>query len=184
MDALTKSLQRICGWFKSHEIAYMIFGGVANSYYGNPRLTFDVDVKVLINQDEIPSFIKNIAEVGNIVPSEPAKFIEETGVLPVDVEGVRVDMVIAELPFELEAINRSRFVHYLDTEMRVCTLEDLIVQKVVSTRNKDWMDIETLVHMHRKTLDWDYILHHGSDLAGFLDRSEMIVRLRRWRNEG
>ena len=171
-----------CEWFESQAIPYMVFGGVANSYYGNPRQTFDIDVKILLDSEEVSSFIQNIAGICTILPEKPSRFVEETGVLPVDIEGVRTDIVFAELPFEKEAIERSRTVLYLDVSMRMCTLEDLILQKAVSTRDRDWMDIERLVELHREDLDWAYVLGHASELAAFLDRSEIRDKLSRWRD--
>ena len=34
-------------------IPYMIIGGIANSIYGNPRQTFDIDIKVQVDIETI-----------------------------------------------------------------------------------------------------------------------------------
>lgn len=39
------------------------------------------------------------------------------------------------------------------TAMRVCRVEDLILQKVMSKRFEDWDDVRTLVVLHRPRLD-------------------------------
>jgi hypothetical protein len=47
-------------------------------------------------------------------------------------------------------------------------VEDLIIQKSISTRLKDWSDINEIVKFQKTVIDWDYLLKHISDLAGFL----------------
>ena len=44
MNRLIKALTSITNWLEKMEIPYMVFGGIANSLYGNPRQTFDIDV--------------------------------------------------------------------------------------------------------------------------------------------
>ncbi len=40
---------------------------------------------------------------------------------------------------------------FLDIKIRVCQAEDLIIQRVVSTREKDWMDNRLRTLLPRKT---------------------------------
>lgn len=43
---LIESLSEIVEFLKINKIPYMIFGGIANSIYRNPRQTFDIDIKI------------------------------------------------------------------------------------------------------------------------------------------
>ena len=108
--------------------------------------------------------------------------LEKTNVLPIEVEGVRFDLVIAELPFEKEAIRRSRKSTLFGIEANVCTLEDFIIQKFVSTREKDWIDIRKVVELHSDNLDWDYIMKHCKDLSGFLDDATLVRKMEQLKN--
>lgn len=184
MDPLIRALRIIIGHLTEMQIPYMVFGGIANSLYGNPRQTFDIDIKIALDSDAaLENLIAKINAIGKVIPQSPRAFIDETGVLPVEIEGVRVDLVIARLPFELEAIQRSQKIRYAGLDFQVCRIEDLIVHKVISTRLKDWADIETLVQLHHNTLDWQYLLKHVQGLASFLDRPEIIQNLKRLKNE-
>lgn len=43
MGELKKSLLIITQWLEARKIPYMVFGGVAVSFYGLPRQTFDIE---------------------------------------------------------------------------------------------------------------------------------------------
>lgn len=176
------ALGKITSEFNKRSIPYMVFGGIANSIYGNPRQTFDIDIKFTLDTD-VGDFIEWLRKIGNIVPKDPKQFIVETNVIPVDIGNVRVDLVFANLPFEREAINRSIMVDFLGIQIRVCTPEDLIIQKAVSVRDKDWMDIRYIIENMKDELDWGYLLGHCKELADFLDDPEIYNRLVKYKNE-
>ncbi len=182
-NPLIKALADISVWLTENAIPYMVFGGVANSIYGDARQTFDVDFKIIYSADRpLDQFLNSLSSAAHILPEDPEQFISDTQVLPVQVSGVRVDLVFATLPFEIEAIERSPVKEVFGLKIHVCTPEDLIVQKAISTRDKDWLDIENLVKREKKALDWEYIEKHCSELAEFLDRPHLIRRIVKFKN--
>jgi predicted nucleotidyltransferase len=184
MSGLVEAVKRATALLDEMRVPYMVFGGIANSIYGNPRLTFDVDIKFLLEQpDEMERFLAGIASIATILPRDPKRFIRETNVLPVDINGVRTDLVKAELPFEKEAIARSRAIDFYGATIRVCTAEDLIIQKAVSTREKDWHDIKCIIENQHDRMNWAYLLKHCQELARFLDRKDIHDKIKGWLNE-
>ena len=162
----------------------MVFGGVANSIYGNPRQTFDIDIKISLEPGyPIGNFIEDLRKISTIIPHDPISFINETQVLPIDLLEVRIDIVFAGLPFEIEAIQRSRVVEFGGVCFNACTVEDLIIHKAVSTRQKDWLDIDVLIKGRKNSIDWDYLLKHCEELGCFLDRPEIISTIYRLKDE-
>ncbi len=99
-------------------------------------------------------------------------------VVPVRVEGIRIDIVIARLPYEHEAIARSIRIPVLGHPVQLCTAEDLIIQKCISEGERDWMDIEGVVQSLGQSLDWDLILTTCAALSSFIGDSAIISRLR------
>jgi len=165
-------------------ISYMVFGGIANSIYGNPRQTFDVDIKFsLESKYEMEQFVEELKSVSTLLPDKPIQFIKETNVIPIEIDDVRVDLVVAELPFEIKAIQRSVYVEFLNIKIRVCLPEDLIIQKAVSTREKDWLDIRTIIENQSDKMDWNYLLNHCRELSNFLSKPEIYKRIKKWKNE-
>lgn len=163
-------------------LPYMVFGGIANSIYGNPRQTFDIDIKLILEKDINP-FLEEITKIGKIVPEDPQEFLAETNVLPVDIHTIRVDLVAADLPFEREAINRSVPIDFFGVKIKVCTPEDLVIQKAISVREKDWMDIKYIIENLKNDLEWDYLLRHCRDLSEFLDDPDIYNRVKRYKDE-
>jgi hypothetical protein len=183
-NPLLLALAAITSWLKEQNISYMVFGGIANSVYGNPRQTFDIDIKIALDSAKpIETFIEKLGIIAEIIPQQPIQFIQDTNVLPIEVANVRIDLVFASLPFEIEAIRRSKSIMYFDIDLKVCTIEDLIIHKAISTRQKDWIDIEILIHDQRQIIDWPYLLKNCTELSDFLDRSEIIKNIRRLKDE-
>lgn len=183
MNPIIKALVSIGDFLAQMGVSYMVFGGIANSIYGNPRQTFDIDIKFALKSgQDTHSFLEALERVGRVIPENPKEFVEETNVIPVNIQGVRVDLVVAELPFEIEAIRRSRSMDFYGAKIKVCTPEDLIIQKAVSIREKDWDDIRYVIENLRDEMDWDYLLKHCRDLSDFLDDPEIYNRVKGWKN--
>jgi len=183
MNKLLSSLDKITNWFENQNIPYMVFGGIANAIYGNPRQTYDIDIKIFVEETEIENFVENIKSAGKILTAEPLNFISDTNVLPLDIDGVRVDIVIAILPFEKQALERSQKVSYKNINIKVCTIEDFIIQKAVSERNKDWNDIETVIKLNKNRIDWNYLIKYCQQISNFLSRSEILDKIEKYKNE-
>jgi predicted nucleotidyltransferase len=66
---------------------------------------------------------------------------------------VRIDFVLATLPFEREAIDRGRSVDLAGVEATVITPEDLIIEKSVSSRARDQEDVVGVLRRQRDNLD-------------------------------
>ncbi|MDY7037865.1 MAG: hypothetical protein SV375_17095 [Thermodesulfobacteriota bacterium] len=103
--------------------------------------------------------------------------------MPVDIAGVRIDLVRADLPFEKEAITRSRIVDFFGVKIRICTAEDLIIQKAISSKEKDWLDIRGVIENQPDKMDWRHILKHCKDLSIFLDNKEIYGKIKKWKDE-
>ena len=104
-NRLLLALETIVNWFDTQHTPYMIFGGIANSFYGNPRQTFDIDVKISVpSENDKVDFIEQLRKIAVVLPADPMQFIAETSVLPVTLHEVRIDLVFAQLPFEERAI--------------------------------------------------------------------------------
>jgi len=180
----TKSLKSSTDFLNKQNIPYMIFGGIATSIHGEPRQTFDIDIKIHLDSDnQLENFIKQLKKIAEILPENPIRFIDETSVLPVEIEQIRVDLVFASLPFEIEAIQNAQIVDYAGIKIKVSTAEDLIIHKVISERTKDWLDIEGIVQNKKNRLNWKYVLKHTKELSELLDNSGIYDKLIRIKNE-
>jgi hypothetical protein len=183
MNPLVQALHTIVNFLEKEKIDYMIIGGIANSIYGHPRQTFDIDIKINLDEIEFDAICTKLETVGKLVPNDPLDFIKKYNVLPVDIHSVRIDLVIAGLDYEKEAIKRSVCKNIFGIKASITTVEDLIIQKSISTRDKDWLDITELIHLRNKKIKWDYLLKHIDELAEFLSDPAISEKIREIRNE-
>jgi hypothetical protein len=181
MTPLDRAVQAIVRVLESEHIDYAIVDGIANAVWGEPRATIDVDVTISVERARLPDTILAIAAPFRVPVSEPVSFVQQTRVLPLDSnEGVRIDVIFALLPFELEAIRRARRVSIAGRTVSIVTPEDLVLMKIVSDRPRDLADAEAIVRRRRDDLDKSYLEPRVRELAAALERDEILERWIRW----
>lgn len=181
MTPLDRAVHDITNILESLQIEYAIVGGIANAIWGEPRATIDVDVTVSVDEERLPGTVPALTERLQPAVANPIAFVQQTRVLPLDTDdGVRIDVIFALLPFEIEAIRRARDVSVAGRTVRVVTAEDLIVMKIISERPRDVADAEALVRLRARELDRDYLEPRIRELATALERADIIDRWLAW----
>ncbi len=71
---------------------------------------------------------------------------------------VRVDIMLALIPYQLEALKRRVYLKIFNIKMPVLTPEDLIIHKLISNRSIDVQDVEHIFKYNIKHLDLNYLL--------------------------
>lgn len=67
----------VTGWLEKINIPYMVFGSIANSIYGDPGQTFDVDIKLLLEpENEIDWFLEEIGSIATMLLEDSRQFME------------------------------------------------------------------------------------------------------------
>lgn len=126
----------------------IIIGGVAASLLGQPRLTADADVLLLLSIEEVPLLIE-LAQAEGLYPrfSDVLDFASRSRVVLLRhaESGINVDISLGLLPFEVEAVERSQEYLAGSLTVRLPTPEDLIILKAVAHRPKDMLDIEAVL---------------------------------------
>lgn len=169
MAALARKLDEL-------EVPYMVIGGHANALWGEPRATLDIDITIWLEESRVAELVDHLAPSFSARVSNPESFVEETRVLPVETaDGLAADLIFGLLPFEEQAIGRARTVEVGGQEVRFCTAEDLILLKIVSTRERDRSDIRGVVLHQGRTLNLDYLEVRIEELADLLERPEILV---------
>lgn len=95
-----------------------------------------------------------------------------------DALGTKIDLLLAEMPFDRMVIERARKVTVAaDIVATLCTPEDLIIYKMLSTRLRDREDVKGIVRRQRDQLDRTYVLRWLRDFELALDDSTLDRRL-------
>lgn len=177
LKPLLKPLSDLEKLMQSCSCPWMIIGGVAVSLLAEPRFTADVDVVILIEDVHFDRMFKSLEEYG-FEPRLPKalEFARQNRVLLLKhiQSGISLDVSLGALPFEQEALKRSRPHKVGKITLRLPTIEDLIIFKSVAHRSKDLWDIQELISLSGRRLDRKYITKYLNEFAEVLDRPEIV----------
>lgn len=181
MDSLFQSLRSLERTLQAAGIDSALIGGVAVAIWGEPRLTRDVDVKVAIHREDVAKLLTALGPNYRSAYGEPLTTGAQMGMVFLnDCDGTRLDLLLADLPFDLEAIARAQPVKLAGGVIaRVCTAEDLIIYKLLSTRPRDQSDVESVLRRQKGRLDESYILGWLREFELALDDSTLIETYQR-----
>ncbi len=161
---------------ESLSIPHMLVGGLAVSLWGEARATLDVDWVIWIEPEDLEQTITALCRRAPASPTRPLEFVRRTRVLPITtVRGVRADIIFAALPWEKQAIiSRSHAKLVAGKTVSVVSVEDLILMKIISERQKDIEDARRLLRRYRSSLDRDYLEPLLLELAESLTRPDIV----------
>lgn len=163
------TLRMLLGALERSGLPYALFGALARAAWGRLRATTDVDVEVLCGPGEWESLRAGLLEAGLSLEAERTTDVTDPVPEHVVFRGpgdVRVDLLVAKTPFEVEAVGRRRRVSIGGMDIWIVSPEDLVVFKLVSARPQDVADIEDVLEARTEAglpLDWDYIRRHAAD---------------------
>lgn len=169
-------LRDFVNWLKSEGFQGIITGGIAASVLGRPRVTRDVDSLVFIEEESWEKFVNSGLRFGFIPRIQDIiTFAIKTRVLLMKHEptGIDVDISLGVLPFEYESIERSVWIDVGGLSIPLPTPEDLIIMKAVAHRERDLLDIESILDAH-PNLDFKRIRKWVSEFSRALEMPEIL----------
>jgi hypothetical protein len=149
--AVTAALQSLASSFEELDAPAMVIGGIAVIARGLPRTTLDIDATIWAEPLDLDHALAVFARHG-LVPrvSDAARFAlaHQVILLRHQASGTPLDITLARLPFEMEALARATAVNFGGPTLRVATVEDLVIYKAVAWRERDRSDVERLLAIH------------------------------------
>ena len=176
MKKIYASLKSLHECLTDNRIDYAVIGGLAVAVWGEPRLTQDIDVKVLLSRDEAEKLLKAIVSEYKPFGDNPLEMLQKNGILFVhDTYGIRIDIHLSDTLFDRKVIERaSRIEIQSGTNIKICSAEDLIIYKMLSTRVSDSRDIEGIIDCQGDALDDRYVIEWLEQFEAALDDSNLI----------
>lgn len=178
------TLGALVRWLRSEDVPGLIIGGVASSLLGRPRLTQDVDVLILLEEQRWRRFLSAGVRFGFVPRMEDAvAFARRSRVFLIrhKSSGVDVDIALAGLPFEKESIAQVRWIRAGKFSLPLPTPENLIIMKAVAHRPQDMADIKGLLDANpqvnfRKIRRWVKEFSSALDAPDILSDVESLLR--------
>ncbi len=156
--ALVDAYKKVVRFLNRGGYDYIVIGGIAASTIGEPRITADVDVDIVINKEDVPDFLNKVTKAGFQVPVK--KCIESArrvGVFQISFGDYHIDFIIASTDLEAQAFRRRKAIQLHGVKAFFPTPEDLILLKIVPGRDKDLLDAKSIVLRHKGKLDTRYL---------------------------
>lgn len=176
-DALLQALRALAAALEALGQPAMIIGGIAVIARGVPRQTIDIDATVAAAGLDLERSLSTLA-AHHITPriENALAFARERQVLLLrhDPTGTPLEVSLAWLPFETDALGRATVVDFGGVHVRVATAEDLIVLKAVAWRDRDRGDIERLLLLHAADVDLGRVRALVGEFAAALDEPERL----------
>jgi hypothetical protein len=92
-------------------------------------------------------------------------------------------LLLADTPYDVTAIQRGRDVEIQPGIMlHLCSSEDLIIYKLISTRLRDHEDARSVIRRQGDSLDDDYVINWLRQFEQALDDSTLISEYHGLRN--
>jgi hypothetical protein len=158
---------------------------VAVSLLAKPRLTADIDVLVWLSDEDVERFGKAASDEGfepRIADAEQFARRNRVLLLRHAASGINVDIQLAMLPFEEDAISRCTVHQIGELALSLPTPEDMIIFKAVAHRPKDLLDIQDLIE-HYPRLDRERVRRLVQEFARGLDMAEIWDDIAGWLGE-
>jgi hypothetical protein len=146
------------------KIPYMLTGALAVNYYGNPRMTHDVDLVVQITDKDISKIMElfeNDFFVGEESINAALREISMFNIIHKET-GFKVDFwILKGDEYSQEAFERRRWYPYQEIEISLATPEDMLIGKLewykMSEIEKHYFDALGIYRIQKGNLDLEYI---------------------------
>jgi hypothetical protein len=125
-------------------IGHAIGGAIAVAYYGEPRVTIDIDANVFVSADRLPEIGRALRPLGVDLAHDERELAEDRQVR------LRWDSNPVHLFFSHDALHEAmpvavRLVPFAGGTIPIVSPEHLVIRKAMLDRPKDWLDIEAIL---------------------------------------
>ena len=174
-------LQKVC---EEQNWKFCFIGGLALQFWGELRITRDVDLTLLTGFGAEELFIDFLLSKFQTRVSDAKNFaLRNRVILLISDDEIGMDVSLGAFPFEESMINRADYREYLPgIKLKICSPEDLIVSKSFAARKKDWFDVKSII-IRQDNLDWKYIFEQLEPLVELKEEPEILMKLEKLRKE-
>jgi hypothetical protein len=176
-DALLGALRALAAALDALRQPAMIIGGIAVIARGVPRQTIDIDATVAAADLDLEQVVETLAAHSITARIDDALVFaraHQVLLLRHGPTGTPLEVSLAWLPFEMEALERATVVDFGGVRIRVATAEDLVVYKAIAWRDRDRGDIERLLLRHRKAMNFTRVRALVGEFGAAMDEPDRL----------
>jgi len=127
-------------------VKYLIVGGYAVAYYGNPRYTKDIDLWIWPNENNAEKMVETLKDFGfSSLGLTKSDFFNPDNIIQLGYPPNRIDLItdLTGVDFEVCFANRQE-VEMDELKINFISLDDLIANKIKTGRHQDLADVQKL----------------------------------------
>lgn len=177
MRTAEEILKLVCGFLNDNKINYVIVGGFAVIFYGNPRNTMDIDYIIQLSDRDIPMMIKFLQENGFYADEydmrealkEKSHFtVEDKGTLfRLDIKGIYGEM-------DERTLRNKKKVNLYNMTIYLASPEDTIANKLLYGSERDIEDALGIYVRQRGVLDMEYLENICKKIGVYEELQELV----------
>ena len=144
-----KEFEEILNALQTHKVNYMLVGGYAVNFHGYERTTSDLDIWIKPTKDNLEKVLSvladlgfdkdSITQIGSFEIEKP--FIFQIGSKPYDIE---VFNFVTGVRYDDAEPHKIPFKYSSEVTVYFISIRDLILNKMLTGRTKDKLDVEML----------------------------------------
>ena len=167
-------------FLESESAGFCFIGGLAIQRWGEPRFTNDTDASLLTRFVEDEKWIDLLlTRFQPRLPGAKEFALSRRVLLLRATNGVGIDISLAALEFEIRSVGRSSPWKLPDgSAITTCCAEDLIVHKAFASRDRDWLDVDTILVRQGPKLDTALIFSELEPLVELKEEPFILEKLR------
>jgi hypothetical protein len=168
-------------FFEARSWRFCFIGGLAVQRWGEPRLTLDVDCTLMTGFGQEARYVDELlAAFEGRVDNAREFALAHRVLLLYGPSRVPADVALGAMPFEERAVQRaSPFDIGQGHTLLTCSAEDLIVFKAFAGRDRDWLDVESVIVRQRGALNVEQTWNELAPLLELKEDTETGPRLKR-----
>jgi hypothetical protein len=173
-DVLLTALGHAWRTLEASGMKMAVMGGIALASWKYVRATRDVDLLIGLEGKTIDDLLAEVRAAGIRPRRQPPvtslgrlRMIQCAYEPPASFLDLQVDLLLAECPYQIRALERRvpERLAGLDLQVFVLACEDLILHKLLAGRIIDRVDVSSLLRLQRGRLDWSYLRKWSDPLS-------------------
>jgi hypothetical protein len=147
---LPEDFREFINFLNENKVKYLLVGGWAVGYYGNPRATKDIDFLIAVDEKNLQKLRKALFEFG--APTiDMAHFKKQGNFFRMGRPPVQIDIITEASGIDMgECYKHKQIIDADGTEIAIISKVDLIKNKKASGRHQDLADVESLEAMKNR----------------------------------
>ena len=180
LNPVLEAARELQVFLESQGADFCFIGGLAIQRWGEPRFTNDTDASLLTRFVDDEKWIDLLLTRFQPRRPEAKEFAQSRRVLLLRAaNGVGIDISLAALEFEIRSVSRSSPWKLPDGSfITTCCAEDLIVHKAFAARDRDWLDVDTILARQGSKLDTTLIFGELEPLVELKEEPFILDKLR------